>query len=183
MPSLRTVWTASFSDRVRTRIIHALRRTVGNTVRVPMAAVLGEARQAILEQEGEFWLSASTMDPGDDFFDYLRSCDDDMFPTVVESLVSALEKADRAENEMWPQGWPGTFTRDVNEFLAQERVGWEVTDGRMVEIHSKELHTSVVEPALRLLHQSGFERADRQYRDALEEISQGNCQWPSESPH
>src|SRR5450759_1951924 len=102
-----------------------------------------------------------------------------MFPTAIEALDAALDAGDRAEAQgnyrSWPYGWAEAYTGEVNVIFAQERVGWELIDGRMVEIHSRELHVAAIEPALRLLHRSEFAKADKQYRDALDELAQGKA--------
>jgi hypothetical protein len=171
------LWTDAFSERVRTRIIQVLSRIVGGATQVSPAAVFGEARRTILEQEGRFSLIPGEAKPGEDFFKYYQQCSDGMFPTVIEALIPALDAGDNAESRAhyreWQYGWADALVREVNEILAQERVGWELIDGRMVEIHSKELHAAAVEPALRLLHRPEFAKADKQYRDALDELAQG----------
>ena len=174
--ALRRHLTPLFSDRVRTRIIQTLARIQSNAVRIPPAQVFAEARRVILEQVGLFTLTG-TNDAAQDFFKYFQTCPDDMFPTVIEALIPALDRGDDVESEYssWHESWAGAFTRETSEIFAQERVGWELIDGHMVEIHSKELHEAAVEPALRLLHRSGFAKADKQYRDALDELAQGKA--------
>jgi hypothetical protein len=157
------------------RIFHGFRRITSDAVAVSVQQVLSEARRVILEQEGLYHL-AGTSDAPEDFANYYNTGPDDMFPTMLEALVIALVGADRAESEWgYHEPWVGQFTREVNEVLAQERVGWELIDGRMIEIHSKELHVAAVEPALRLLHRAGFAGADKAYRDALEELAAGKA--------
>ena len=43
----------------------------------------------------------------------------------------------------------------------------------MVPFESKEMHQAVVEPALQLLHNPKFEKAEKANRQALEELSKG----------
>lgn len=174
-----SLWTPAFSERVRTRIIQVFRRIVGSATEVRPGAIFAEAQRRILEQEGRFSLTPGVTDPADDFFKYFQTCDDSMFPTVIEALVPALDLGDRAEASghyrSWAYGWADAFSSEVNEILAQERVGWELIDGRMVEIRSKELHVAAIEPALRLLHRPEFAKADKQYREALDELAQGKA--------
>jgi hypothetical protein len=174
-----SLWTPAFSDRVRTRIIHVFRRLVSGAINVGLPVIFAEAQRVILEQEGGFSLIPGETTPTDDFFKYYQRCTDAMFPTAIEALAAALDAGDRAEARAnyhsWPYGWAEAFTGEVNVIFAQERVGWELIDGRMVEIHSKELHVAAIEPALRLLHRSEYAKADKQYRDALDELAQGKA--------
>lgn len=130
----------------------------------------------ILEQEGLFFLKEQRIRPQHDFFQYYQACADDMFPTVVEALIPALDSLDKTDSPHssgWRNGYVQSFVEAANEIFAQERVGWELIDGLMVEIHSKELHEAAIEPALRLLHNREFAKADRAYRDALDELAHG----------
>jgi uncharacterized protein YehS (DUF1456 family) len=129
-----------------------------------------DARNVILHNEGVYFLYKEGVGAQYDFDGYYQTCGDDMFPTVVEALILALHANDRYHRGLVPK-----FTQAVNVILGQERVGWEVIEGEMVEIHSKELHTEVVEPALQLLHRPEFAGAEAAYRSALEETAQGNA--------
>ena len=171
-----SLWTNEFSDR--TRILHVLTRTLQGSYAVNPEHVFAEARRVILEQEGGFTLvPAKRLTAADDFFQFYQACHHDMFPTVMEALVPALQRADEIEHSLgtWPEGWAASFARETNEIFAQERVGWELIDSGMVEVHSKELHVAAVEPALRLLHRAEFAKADKQYRDALDMLAQGKA--------
>jgi hypothetical protein len=170
-------WTPSFSPRVRTRLIHQLQPIVADFVYSNQQVLFGEAHRLIIEQEGGWTLTGNQQPAHSDFFEYYQTCSDEMFPTVVEALVLAIGRVEAAEARQgnYPRHRSPTYIAAANEILAQERVGWELIDERMVEIHSKELHAAAVEPALRLLHRSEFAKADRQYRDALDELSQGKA--------
>ncbi len=174
-----SLWTPAFSERARTRILHVYQRIVGGAMYVTPTAIFAEARRRIVEQEGKFALVPGATKPADDFFRYFQQCPDDMFPTVIEALLGAVEAGDNTEAQQsyrsYPFRWAEALSKEINDILAQERVGWEVIDGRMVEIHSKELHVAAIEPALRLLHRPEFAKADKQYREALDELAQGKA--------
>lgn len=54
-------------------------------------------------------------------------------------------------------------------------MAYDLVEFKVVEKRSEELHTEVVAPALILLHgRSRFADAERQYRDALDELADGN---------
>lgn len=172
-----SLWTPEFSERARSRIMHVVRRIDGESSMSTINQLFGEAHRLIVEQEGGFSLTGSTQAPSADFFAFYQACDDDMFPTVLEALVLAFDASDNANLNYMPykQGWSTRFANSVNEILAQERIGWELVGGRMIEIRSKELHDAAVEPALRLLHKTEFANADKAYRDALDELAQGKA--------
>jgi hypothetical protein len=172
-----SLWAPGFSQRVRTRILYSLRRIHSASSTTTEAQLFEEARRLIVEQEGLYKLVDTATSPADDFFKYYQVCGDDMFPTVIEAVVVALGAADDLDSQFvsWNHGWPAEFVKVTNEIFAQERVGWEIIGGRMIEIHSKELHEAAIEPALRLLHGREFAKADKAYRDALEELSQGRA--------
>lgn len=171
-----SLWSPAFSGRARTRIMHGVRRVQAKAVRSSINDLYGEAHRLIVEVEGVYSLTGSK-DPPPDFFAHYQACPDSQFPTVLESLVQAFDAADTldSEGDYFRRGYAASFVGIVNEILVQERVGWELIDGRMVEIHSRELHVAAIEPALRLLHRSEFAKADKQYRDALDELAQGKA--------
>ena len=67
-----------------------------------------------------------------------------------------------------------TLIPEINDVLAQERVAWRLVDREMIEMHSQELHAEVLEPAMKLLHDSRFRTVDVAYRKALDELSRGD---------
>ena len=152
--------------------MHAIRS--GLPARGDAMPVFAYARQLILEQEGLYNLTGDGK-AFEDFFAHCNNCTDEMYPTVVEVVVRALDALDESilGGPPYANSLGRTFARDANEIFAQERVGWEVVDGRMIEIQSTELHHSVVEPALRLLHRGQFASADKAYREALGELADG----------
>lgn len=61
----------------------------------------------------------------------------------------------------------------INIILREHRIGYRVVEHQVLDRGSDELHASVVEPALRLLVVSKFQRAHDAYLDALKEITDG----------
>jgi hypothetical protein len=160
--------------------MHALRRMTGRFAQADQNMLFAEAHGLIIEQEGVYTLTGNRQSQSSDFVAYFQTSADAMFPTVLEALVLAIDNIDSAEANSsglyhGKKGYAATFVEDVNEILVQERVGWELIDGRMVEIHSRELHVAAIEPALRLLHRSEFAKADKQYRDAIDELAHGKA--------
>jgi hypothetical protein len=163
-------WTPSFSETVRMRIGHVYQQVLqGSGDPYAPSKVFGEARRLIGSQIGSYSLTGEASAPKD-FLAFYHSCDAKMFPTALEALVRAFDAFDAAD-DFWGHGYSRALADGANEVFAQERVGWELIDGQMVEVHSKELHTAVLEPALQLLHESRFAKADKQYRDALGELA------------
>lgn len=171
-----SLWTLTFDDRTRTRIMHVFNRAQGRTDTSPHD-LFTRAHRLICEAEGKHFLAIQGASPAGDFERYYNVCPDIMFPTVLEALWRAFAALDDEEATFYgfDKDYSGSFASGANEYLAQERVGWEFVDGQMVEVHSKELHVEAVEPAIRLLHRHGFEKADEAYRDALGELAQGNA--------
>lgn len=61
----------------------------------------------------------------------------------------------------------------VNDVMREHRIGYRVVEHEVLSRGSDELDVSVVEPALRLLIDSGFTKAHDAYLDALKEITAG----------
>lgn len=172
-----SVWTEGFDERVRTRIRHAWQDDP-YAARDMNGVCFVRAHQAILRQEGVEQLSAGSRHPYDDFNEALKSIPDDMYPTVLEALVLALDHFLDWDFDFYGpppnDGVASRFIASVNEIFGQERVAWRIVDRMMVEMKSMEMHETVVEPALRLLHDARFSKVDAAYRKALDELSRGD---------
>lgn len=136
-----------------------------------MQAVGESARFLILKDEGLPHLMRDDLGPAEDFSLYFFNAPDDMMPTVIESLYVAM--GGLASGGFYFGISPWDFVNSVQEILAEERIAYDFSTGRMVPFESKEMHQAVVEPALQLLHNPKFEKAEKAYRQALEELSKG----------
>ena len=172
-----SVWTEGFDERIRTRIRHAWEDDP-YAARDANGICFVRARQMILRQEGIEHLSAGSRHPYDDFNEALNSTSDDMYPTVLEALVIALDEFLDWDFDFYGQppadGVASRFVAAVNEIFSQERVAWRLVDRMMVEMKSMEMHGAIVEPTLRLLHEGRFSKVDAAYRKALDELSRGD---------
>ena len=85
-------------------------------------------------------------------------------PSLIEAFIGSMQR----------QGWkPEALVTALNTILAQERVAFEFIGDEMVEFQSKELHSAVVAPTLRLLSgRPGWENVEAAYQNALKEIGQ-----------
>jgi hypothetical protein len=167
-------WTPTFGPNVRARIFHALRRRVAEMGLSSIENICVAARTLILEQEGSFSLiqQSPALPAPEDFSMFLMQGPADMFPTALEALIAVLPNFDTYGPSWGDAGI--SFANQANEIFQQERVAWEVVEKRMVPFESKEMHQEVAVPALRLLHESRFSKADQSYRDALRELAEGH---------
>jgi hypothetical protein len=160
-------WTSAFNPKARTRLMYAATGTSGGA----MQAVAESARLLILSDEGLHHLVSAKIYPAEDFMQYFFDAPDDMMPTVVESVFVAM--GGLASSGYYVGLRPWDFVNSVQELLAEERIAFDFSDGQMVHFESKEMHQAVVEPALQLLHNPKFAKAEKVYRRALEELSKG----------
>jgi len=161
-------WTEEFGDRPRTRIRHLF---IGVSRSWPIYAE--HARVLILEDEGLHYLSGSGLLPRNDFLLYLGQCADDMMPTVLEATNEAL--LDQGLFTSTYEQNSEKFVEGANEILREERISWEFVDNQMTPFSSRELHSEVVIPTLRLLASSGWEQVEAAYQDALGELAAGRA--------
>lgn len=163
-------WTDEFDRAVRTKVILAFQHSAGD---------FGEyyvyARQAILHDEGMFYLSNPKMTAVDDLVNYLRTCEDSMVPTIIEAMSQACSDGSfNAATGNWDRA--GTFDAVVNVILREHRISYELTGNQMIPFSAKELHEEVVSPALRLLAgRTDLDKVEFAYRSALEEIAGGKA--------
>jgi hypothetical protein len=160
-------WTEEFDERVRNRLLHAMSNAAGPR----LGACCALARGLILVDEGLLYLINSHLSEVSDFEEYVRRCDDDMVPTVIEAVLLTLRSRE-SDWSIW--GASAGFAEEVRVFLREHRVSYDLVEDRIVEFSSQEMHQAVVAPTLRLLSgRAGHDSAERAYRDALDEISRG----------
>lgn len=164
------LWTYEVPSEVRNKIFHGLAAACSNPG-THVTEVIRIARQMVLVETG--WPSLSgvpdVQDAKTDFQLALDRATGSLFPTLVEALVAAhyshfRSKPDTDNFEAW-----------VNEVFNRHRIAWELVEGRMVAFESKELHTEVVEPTLRLLSHSGWDQVEAAYQKALRELAEGHA--------
>ncbi len=160
-------WTSAFNRKVRTRLTHAATGASGPA----MQAVVESARLLILSDEGLHYLMKPELHPAEDFSLYFFNAPDDTMPTVIESLFVAMSGLASGGFHFGVNPWD--FVNSAQEILAEERIAYDFANGQMVPFESKEMHQAVVEPALQLLHNPKFAKAEKPYRQALDELSKG----------
>jgi hypothetical protein len=162
-----TFWTSHFDKRVRQKLKYLLDECgEGDNA-------AQRARYLILKDEGLPYLYTDTSNEVWDFELYLFECSDEMMPTVIEAMFRAIVGLARSQVSRVGQGRVIAFINGVNEVLRAHRISFEFQDGEMVPFESKALHATVLAPALTLLRDPRFEKADRAYRDAMDELTRG----------
>ena len=168
-------WTPAFEPECRVRILRATREVADQGYPPRFELVLSSARERLLNQLGRWNLTGDGKALPDMTAYVASKAPDEMMPSAIEAIYGALESFDETDRQ---QGfWTSrtlAFVQIVNAVLLQHRVAWRLDDGQMVELASMELHQSVVEPVLRLLHRSELSAVDAAYRRALEELSSGD---------
>ena len=67
------------------------------------------------------------------------------------------------------------FRATMRQRMREHKLAYDIVEGQVVEKDVEELHRAVVVPALTLLHgRSRFKDAERQYREALDELAKAN---------
>jgi hypothetical protein len=158
-----SLWTEDFPEPLRVKILKLIGRLdLWNDYRA-------RARDLICEDEGVLHLVSSAFSADYDYSQYVMSGPSAMIPTAIEAwhyaAVELVEEGDPEPDHVVD------FTRQFNALLRDYRVSYELIDGEMIPFSSRELHTAVVEPALRLLAKPGWEQVESAYHDALGEIA------------
>lgn len=162
----KSVWTESFDERARVKILHAFDDSYDSSYNDTPARI---AHGLILRNEGLTHLVKSGIRPLSDLLAYAEKCDDSQFPDVVEAMYYGIKMHYRGSFSDIPE----TFATTVKEVLLEHRIGYDFIDDRLVEFSSREMHVAVVEPTLHLLGgEVKYSRVENAYRDALKEISE-----------
>lgn len=163
-------WTTAFDEAVRTRVWFVWSDLYADQT----YHASDYARGAILRDEGMTSLMSSRGTPLADFAAYVKHAEDDMMPTVIESMALTTRESNIRTSRVWVGA--EAFESEVNLLLREHRISFELSAGEMIPFDSLELHTEVVIPALRLLADSErFAKAETAYRNALAEISSNHA--------
>lgn len=170
------VWTKHFGPELRQRISFAfadeisapnLDRVAGLAVRLIKRDEAWSTLPGAPTSDIDWVLEGRPRTPSAELDLFLKRCPDAYVPTAIEAMYQALGLTFNVENIT-------TFVESVNEALSEDRVAFELVNGLMVEIESKELHSEVVGPALTLLGiDKRFANAERAYQEALAEVARG----------
>lgn len=69
---------------------------------------------------------------------------------------------------------PDTVIDDFNTMCREEGVGYAYRDGELVTVGASFTHAGIVDPALTLLHDRGFQGADHEFKEALRKLRAGD---------
>jgi hypothetical protein len=165
-------WTKTFDDSARTRILHSFKDAVGAPGSITSNEYYILAHGLILRSAGLLYLVRQDFDPATDLLNYLLKCPDDMVPSVVEAMsIVCNDDRVRSRTHNWDSS---VFDQMVNRILREHRIGYELSDCKMIEFSSRELHVEVVVPTLQLLAgRPDLARVESAYQAALGEISKG----------
>lgn len=162
------LWSEVFDEKFRVKVKHAFLKCSNGSAEY----VASRAREAIMMSEGLSYLHDSRhVSAANDFLGYLRSCDNDMMPTVIEAMYLALRSYGSEASNFF-----NLFVTVVKTALREHRISFNLVDGQMVEFKSRALHVNIVEPTLTLLARTGrFDASETAYRKALKEISNSDA--------
>lgn len=95
----------------------------------------------------------------------------DVIDAVIDVFVT---EGNRPDLFQYAADGLARFTDIVSRRMRQHKLAYDLVELQVVEKRSEELHQAAVAPALSLLHgRPRFAEAERQYRDALQELSDG----------
>ncbi|MDP1712321.1 MAG: hypothetical protein Q8K86_07670 [Candidatus Nanopelagicaceae bacterium] len=165
------LWSSKFSANLRTKIAFLMNDTTNLATFYPELA-----RKLIMRDIGLETLSSWGANyPVEDFYTFLKDCDDEFIPTIIEAFIIALKSGPKSSPSV-PNLAQFDFTNRISTLLSQYRIAYQLADDSMIPLSSFELHDSVVEPAVRLLSRtSGWESVEKAYLDALDEIGTGKA--------
>jgi hypothetical protein len=133
------------------------------------------ARDAILFEEGIFFLTRQSAGAEVDFAEFVLGADDEMVPTSIEAWSQASnDDSLKRQVQSWHVG--ESFDKMINTLLVRHRISFELIDHEMVPFSSRERHVEVVAPTLSLLHRGkGWAKVEDAYKAALGEIARGEA--------
>lgn len=162
----KSFWTTKFSAEVRIKLVHLFRDVTGD-----FPDYFALSRALILRSQGKLRLTNDAIDEASDLLNYLLNGDDDSIPDIIEAMHTACETRQiMARTHRFEAA--EDLARAANRILLEHRLSYELVNGQMVELASRELHQAVVSPAVTLLAgRPDLHKVEQAYMKALGEIS------------
>lgn len=157
--------TEDAPDAFRNQLVFALMDANGQHTFRAVHGYLARGR-------GTPYLSGSRHEPGDDLLELIRTGSTDDLMDVIDAAIQTRLGADTGL--VVGGGWQEVheFVERIRAHLEDHKLAFDVINNQVVDKTSEELHREVVVPALTLLHsRPRFADVERQYRDALDELS------------
>jgi hypothetical protein len=170
---------SEFRQQLVYAINRAVRWPVGEDFRVRNLHryLIQEIRQFLREEYGVSCLAAATEDPGEDLSVFILNVATthqvmDVIDAVIQVFADQITVSGLRDCAV---DATSGFANTVSTRMKQHRLAYDLIKFKVVEKRSEELHAEVVAPALTLLHgRRRFEGAERQYRDAIDELAGEN---------
>jgi hypothetical protein len=171
------------SAEFRQQLVYAIRRSatwpVGEDFRVRnlYRYLIKEICELLREEYGVQRLAAATEDPGEDLAIFILNVASthqvmDAIDSAIQVFADQMTVPDLRDCAV---DAVSGFVDTTSKRMKQHKLAFDLVQFKMVEKRSEELHAEVVAPTLTLLHgQNRFADAERQYRDALDELAGEN---------
>ena len=96
-------------------------------------------------------------------------------PKLMDVIDGAMRGVSVSQDRYLGPQVAANFYTTVRRRMSEHKLAYDIVGGQVVEKDSEELHQEVVVPALTLLHgRSRFKDAERQHREALDELAKEN---------
>lgn len=168
-----SLWTDEFDEQARRKIVLIAQKAVGQNY--GSGAFYEVARDAVLMDEGRFFLCEKYMHAEEDLLNHVLRADDEGVVDAVEALSGALH-TQRLQGAASNYAGGEYFDLMVATVLREHRISYDLIAQEMVPIKSLAMHANVIEPSLRLLagrpDLAGVETA---YQNALDELAKGKA--------
>ncbi len=164
------LWTTELSVSVRGLLVAHWR-----TCRYSASAEALDYLETLVRRRIE--LELGTLDPPMIETAFLRYSEATVL-SYIESTHRALSFARQHPVQYTQPDWfhPDDWAEAVSKIFNSHRIAYKFVDGEIIPLESEELHTEVIEPAIRLLHgRPDLGAAEDAYRKALREISDGDA--------
>lgn len=159
-------WHANLEPETRARITLALRNQVDGS---DFTAISKRAIREVATDEGNYSYLR------EDFLHLCETSDDETFLTLIEAFMYSARSHFQSGPSYQLLMFVNVVPNEIGRILSEDRVSYELIDGQFIPFESRALHVSLTEPALTLLRRPGkLDKVETAYRNALEEVSQGN---------
>lgn len=166
------------SDILRAQFLHLMEDALGAATRYEMYERVSnprysKVRDVLLREYGRYYLVKDIYGPYDDIFAFAQICTTDEFLDLVQLTLSLAVQSKGQSFGKTEKMSAEKAIHLMNQRFREDGLGFQFENGHIIRMDSQLFHSEVVKPALLLLQNKRFAKANEEFLLAHEHFRHG----------